>query len=178
MPIPAPEFTGKVFTEVSTGVVLTDQVAATVGVVFSIEIQRNLCAIIPTGFPLILKLIDTGTTDMSDSAEFGFGIIVPQDTRRARPFGPMHTYRPWGDLSTAAQKDANNQRALIVNFGVPYIFLTQGEKFVVQAYHATETVDGSACEFEIPYQEMRAEPLFVQKMLEQRKYERQFALGV
>jgi len=173
-----PDYQRKVLQETSTGVEMTDQTAGTVGSFAEIEVQRNLCMVVPSGFPMILRLNDDDTpTEMPDGTLVGFGIVTSLDPLRPRYVGTMVPYRPWANLTDAEQEDERNQRNLVIDFGIPYIFLTQGEKLVLVCYHATASADGSECEFAIPYQEMLAEETFVRRMLEQRKYDRRFALG-
>ena len=89
---------------------------------------------------------------MPDDTWFAFG-YMKAGMQRVIPIGDVIYYRPWADLTTAQQDDDDHRRAITIDLGHPFLPLREDEVFVIQAYHATGTVDISECEFELGYAE-------------------------
>lgn len=143
----------------SDGIATSDQAAGVVTNVVEITVPKGLGYIIPLGgVKLLLKLLDAAGTEMADNAWFAFA-YKKAGMKRAIPIGDVFYYRPWADLTTAEQSDNDHARSVSIDVGFPFLALREDEIFVIQAYHASGTVDISECEFEIDYAEGDASDL-------------------
>lgn len=161
----------------SDGVTLAAGVGGQVSSVATIAVQLGLYYIVPGKFPLVCKLLDGAADEMADGTLFGFAVKVPGDPERPRPVGGMYQYRKWGDLTTAQQSDKDFKDGLIIDLGVPYLFLDYGESLILQAYHASDTVDSTYTEFEIPYMEHDRIAEEVKNLRKQRQFGSEYGLG-
>lgn len=134
------------------GISTSDQAAGVITNIVEITVPKGLGYVIPGQFQLVLKLLDSAGTEMADATWFAFA-FKKAGMKRAVPIGDVITYRPWADLTTAEQDDQDHARAVRVDLGKPFLALREDEILVIQAYHASGTVDISECEFEIPYGE-------------------------
>ena len=135
------------------GISTADGTANVISNIVEITVPKGLGYVIPGRFKLILKLMDDASgNEMPDDTWFAFG-YKKAGMKRVIPIGDVIYYRPWADLSTDQQDDDDHARAVTVDLGKPFLPLREDEVFVIQAFHATGTVDISECEFEIPYAE-------------------------
>ena len=140
--------------QASTGITLVSTAAGDTGDYAYYTVPKGVGIVVPGTFVLILELKDTGGNELPGTSELYFGIRVPTEPRRTIPLGGAHPYQPWYDLTIAEQRDSDNQAALYVNLGIPFLPLVQDEIFALQVYNASSNAVATASTiFYIPYQE-------------------------
>ena len=138
----------------STGITLVATAAGDTGDFAYYTVPKGVGIVVPGQFVLILELKDSGGNELPGTSELYFGIRVPTDPRRTVPLGGAHPYQPWADLTLAEQRDTDNQAALIIDLGIPFLPLVQDEIFALQVYNASSNaVATGSTIFYVPYQE-------------------------
>jgi hypothetical protein len=136
----------------TTGVTLVATSSGVLGDYAYYTVPKGVGIVIPGQFVLILELKVSGTK-IAGTSELYFGFRVPTEPRRTVPLGGAHPYQPWYDLTIAQQRDMDNQAALIIDLGIPFLPLVQDEVFALQVYQTSGTLTTSQTIFYIPYQE-------------------------
>jgi len=148
----------KMFSIASPGVTAADGTASKLSEIYKIKIQKGLGVVIPGRFRLVMKLLSAVSTELPDAAEIYFGFQTPDDPRRVQPIGSMILYQPFGDLTTAQQRDRDFEASVMVDLGHEILPLIEDETLVIQVY-STAVVDETYGEFLIPYAERTPEEL-------------------
>jgi len=138
-------------TRSSGGVVLADGTAASLSTVLTLTCTNARAYVFPGYFPLVLKLQQSGGTEMAATTEFAFAYQTASETLRLVHMGDLNIYEPWRDISTSDQNDADNQGALWVNLGIPYLAIGPQEKLMLLVYDASLTMEADVLQIFLPY---------------------------